>query len=125
MEVGKQIFGKQMHAEPWETMRHRVASDLQAVPKVSPPYLVHVVGGGACSLSHIQLFCNPIDSSPPCSSVHGISLARIVAAKSLQLCPTLCDPRDGSPSGSPVPGVSRQEHWSGLPFPSPIHESEK
>ena len=22
-------------------------------------------------------------------------------------------------------GLSRQEHWSGLPFPSPIHESEK
>ena len=22
-------------------------------------------------------------------------------------------------------GVSRQEHWSGLPFPSPVHESEK
>ena len=42
------------------------------------------------------------------------------AAKSLQLCPTLCDPIDGSPPGSPVPGIlSRQEHWSGLPFPSP------
>ena len=22
-------------------------------------------------------------------------------------------------------GFSRQEHWSGLPFPSPMHESEK
>ena len=22
-------------------------------------------------------------------------------------------------------GSSRQEHWSGLPFPSPMHESEK
>ena len=22
-------------------------------------------------------------------------------------------------------GLSRQEHWSGLPFPSPVHESEK
>ena len=25
----------------------------------------------------------------------------------------------------PSPGFSRQEHWSGLPFPSPRHESEK
>ena len=24
-----------------------------------------------------------------------------------------------------VPGFSRQKHWSGLPFPSPMHESEK
>ena len=22
-------------------------------------------------------------------------------------------------------GFSRQEHWSGLPFPSPVHDSEK
>ena len=47
------------------------------------------------------------------------------AVKSLQLCPTLCNPIDGSLPGSPVPGISRQEHWSGLPFPSPMHESEK
>ena len=47
------------------------------------------------------------------------------AAKSLQSCPTLCNPIDGSPPSSPVPGFSRQEQWSGLPFPSPMHESEK
>ena len=47
------------------------------------------------------------------------------AAKSLQSCPTLCDPIDGSPPGFPSLGFSRQEHWSRLPFPSPMHESEK
>ena len=26
---------------------------------------------------------------------------------------------------SPSLGFSRQEHWSGLPFPSPMHESGK
>ena len=46
-------------------------------------------------------------------------------AKSLQSCPTLCDPIDGSPPGSPIPGILQQEHWSGLPFPSPMQESEK
>ena len=46
-------------------------------------------------------------------------------AESLQYCPTLYDPIDSSPSGSPIPGFSSQEHWSGLPFPSPMHESEK
>ena len=45
--------------------------------------------------------------------------AAAAAAKSLQSCPTLCDPIDGSPPGSPSLGFSRQEHWSGLPFPSP------
>ena len=47
------------------------------------------------------------------------------AAKSLQSCPTLCDPIDGSQPGFPSLDFSRQEHWSGLPFPSPMHESEK
>ena len=51
--------------------------------------------------------------------------AAAAAAKPLQACPTLCDPIDGSPPGSPSLGFSRQEHWSGLPIPSPIHESEK
>ena len=47
------------------------------------------------------------------------------AAKLLQSCPTLCNPIDDSPPGSPSLEFSRQEHWSGLPFPSPMHESEK
>ena len=46
-------------------------------------------------------------------------------AKSLQSCLTLCNPTDSSPPGTPSLGFSRQEHWSGLPFPSPMHESEK
>ena len=50
--------------------------------------------------------------------------AAAAAAKSLQSCPTLCDPIDGSPPGSPCLGFSRQEHWSGLPFPAPMRESE-
>ena len=44
------------------------------------------------------------------------------AAKSLQSCPTLCNPIDSRPLGSPSLGFSRQEHWSGLPVPSPMHE---
>ena len=51
-------------------------------------------------------------------------MSAAAAAKSLQSCPTLCTPIDGSPPGFPVLGFSRQEHWSGLPFPSPMHESE-
>ena len=53
-----------------------------------------------------------------------VSCVAAAAAKSLQSCPTLCDPIDGSPLGSPSLGFSRQEHWSGLPFPSPMPESE-
>ena len=58
---------------------------------------------------------------PPKHSLHSAAAA---AAKLLQSCPTLCDLIDGSPPGSPILGFSRQEHWSGLPFPSPVNESE-
>ena len=54
--------------------------------------------------------------------VNLLDLTATATAKSLQLCPTVCDPIEGSPQSM---GFPRQEHWSGLPFPSPIHESEK
>ena len=58
--------------------------------------------------------------------VYGVrKCSAAAAAKLLQSYPTLCDPIDGSPPGSPSLGFSRQEHWSGLPFPSPVHESER
>ena len=36
-----------------------------------------------------------------------------------QPCLTLCDPMDCSPLDSSSMGFSRQEYWSGLPFPIP------
>ena len=38
------------------------------------------------------------------------------------LCAT---PETAAHQAPPSLGFSRQEHWSGLPFPSPMHESEK
>ena len=48
--------------------------------------------------------------------------ARYVEKLVPQSRPTLCDTIDCSPPGSSVHwGFSRQEYWSGLPFPSPGH----
>ena len=91
-----------------------------------------LAAAAAKSLQSCPTLCDPIDSSPLGSSVPGILQARILewvafaaAAKSLQSYLILCDPIDGSPPGSPSLGFSRQEHWSGFPFPSPMQESEK
>ena len=46
------------------------------------------------------------------SQLHQVHLLLLL---SFQSRPTLCDPIEGSPLG-----FSRQEHWSGLPFPSPM-----
>ena len=39
----------------------------------------------------------------------------------VRLCAT---PETAAHQAPPSMGFSRQEHWSGLPFPSPMHESE-
>ena len=50
-----------------------------------------------------------------------VSLAAAAAAKSHQSCAT---PQTSAQQAPLSLGFSRQEHWSGLPFPSPMHESE-
>ena len=40
-------------------------------------------------------------------------------------CLTLAIPRTIACQAPLSMGFSRQEYWSGLPFPSPMHESEK
>ena len=40
----------------------------------------------------------------------------------VRLCAT---PEKAAHEAPPSLGFSRQEHWSGLPFPSPMHETEK
>ena len=40
----------------------------------------------------------------------------------VQLCAT---PETAAHQAPPSLGFSREEYWSGLPFPSPTHESEK
>ena len=40
----------------------------------------------------------------------------------VRLCAT---PQTAAHQAPPSLGFSWQEHWSGLPFPSPMHESEK
>ena len=39
--------------------------------------------------------------------------------------PLCATPWTAAHQAPPSLGFSRQEHWSGLPFPSPMHESEK
>ena len=83
----------------------------------SVPVVVH------CSFAHLRLIlCELMDYSTSGFTV--LLHLPAAAAKSLQSCLTLWDPIDGSPPGSPSVRFSRQEHWSGLPFPSPMRESE-
>ena len=88
----------------------------------------------AASLQSCPTLCNPIDGSPPGSSVPGILQARtlewvaisfsnawkwIVKVKSLSHARLLATPWTGAYQAPPSMRFSRQEYWSGVPLPSP------
>ena len=66
-----------------------------------------------------QFHSNILTSGPGVQSMLLLLLSRF---SRVRLCVT---PETAAHQGSPSMGFSRQEHWSGLPFPSPMHESEK
>ena len=64
-----------------------------------------------------QLMC----LSTPCQSMK-LLLLLLSHFSCVRLCAT---PEMAAHQAPPSLGFSRQEHWSGLPFPSPMHESEE
>ena len=56
--------------------------------------------------------------------LHGVLLLLLLLSRfsRVRLCVT---PETAAHQALPSLGFSRQEHWSGLPLPSPVHESEK
>ena len=94
----------------------------------------------AKSLQSCPTLCNPIDGSPPGSPIPGILQARTLQwvaisfsnawkrkakRKLLSRVQLLVTPWTAAHQALPSKGFSRQEYWSGLPLPSPMHESEK
>ena len=94
----------------------------------------------AKSLQLCPTLCDPIDGSPPGSAVPGVLQARTLGvgyrfllqrmkmkseSEVAQSCPTLATPWTAAYQAPPSMGFSRQEYWSGLPFPAPMQESEK
>ena len=88
----------------------------------------------AKSLQSCLTLCEPIDGSPPGSAVPGILQARTrvgghfllqcmkVKVKSLSRVRLYASPWTAAHQAPPSMRFSRREHWSGLPFPSPMHE---
>ena len=92
------------------------------------------------SLQSCPTLCDPTDGSPPGSPGPGILQARTlewvaisfsnawkwkVKVKSLSLVRLFVTPWTAAHQAPPSMGFSRQEYWSGVPLPSPMHEREK
>ena len=88
----------------------------------------------AKSLQSCPTLCDPIDGSPPGSTIPGILQTRTlewvaiffsnawkwkVKVKSLSRVWLFATPRTAAHQAPPSMGFSRQEYWSGLPLPSP------
>ena len=54
-------------------------------------------------------------------SLEGVMLLLLSHFSHVRLCAT---PETAAHQDPPSLGFSRQEHWSGLPFPFPMHERE-
>ena len=63
-----------------------------------------------------------VDSLPPSHLLLLLLLLPLSHFSHVRPCAT---PETAAHQAPPSLGFSRQEHWSGLPFPSPMHESEK
>ena len=106
---------------------------------LSLPMLIHAHYAATAATKVLQscpTLCDPIDRSPPGSSVPGILQARMLEwvaisfanacmhAKSLQSCPTLCDPTDRSPPGSAIHRILQTGilEWIAITF-SMVHHA--
>ena len=76
-------------------------------------------GGGGCGEDKGSFLTILSAHSVPTMLLLLLPLSRF---SRIWLCAT---PETAAHQAPPSLGFSRQEHWSGLPFPSPMHESEK
>ena len=108
----KQLLGEQLCAGPQDSTR---------LPSIKMP-------ATAKSLQSCPTLCDPIDGSPPGSTIPGILQARtlewvafpspIRESEVAQLCPTLKDPMDCSLLGSSAHGIvqARVLEWGAIAF---------
>ena len=71
--------------------------------------------------SHLSSLGMPNDLMLESCNTRLLLLLLLSRFSCVQLCAT---PETAALQAPPSLGFSRQEHWSGLPFPSPMHESE-
>ena len=56
---------------------------------------------------------------------HLLLLLLLLLLSHFSRVPLCATPETAAHQAPPSLGFSRQEHWSGMPFPPPVHESEK
>ena len=139
------LIGLQSWKGPWGSRPHFlkkilywsiVVYNVVFVSAVLPLDSIIHRDAAAKSLQSCPTLCDPIDGSPPGSTVPGILQARTlervaisfsnawkweVKVKSLSRVRPSATPWTAAFQAPPSMGFSRQEYWSGVPSPSLIH----
>ena len=102
------------------------------MPNSFPEWLYHFTFPPAMLSDRVPLQCRQLlvlslffilTIAQDCSwFVTRLSMLLLSHFSRVRLCVT---PQTAAHQAPPSLGFSRQERWSGLPFPSPVHESEK
>ena len=112
------------------TQKTSSSSFLHSCPEMDPTPFLGTSGQSSCSVAQsCPTLCDPIDCSPPGSSVHGIVLARILECFAIHFARGSSPPRDQTcllpwQAGSlllPPPGKSQASHQPPLPSVCPAH----
>ena len=120
--------------EPGSPGLHLGLLDCTWVSWIAGRFFTFWTTAAAKSLQSCPTLCDPIDGSPPGSPVPGILQARTLEwgaisfssvskweekVKSLSCVRLFMTPWTAAHLAPPSMGFSRQEYWSGVPFPSP------
>ena len=119
-----------------KTVQYQIFLKCSQIADLSPFIISYCAAAAAKSLQSCPTLCDPIDGSPPGSPVPGILQARTlewfaisfssawkwkVKVKSLSRVRLFATPWTAAHQAPPSMGFSRQECWSGVPLPSPVH----
>ena len=132
-----QSFGKQSFLKYQDRRKSMTSQSHFTLPSMTWNLVSNLVSAAAAAAKSPQscpTLCDPIDRSPPGSPVPGILKAKTlewvaisfsnawkwkVKVKLLSRVQLLATPWTAAHQAPPSMGFSRQEHWSGLPLPSP------
>ena len=120
----------------WNYVDTLLSFKLYSLPMFTPG-VVHSAAA-AKSRQSCPTLCDPMDGSPPGSPVPGTLQARTlewvamffsnawkwkVKVNSLSRVRLFATPWTAAYQAPPSVGFSRQEYWSGVPLPSPVHST--
>ena len=138
------FYAKQRTLSP-EEKKMGIKVDYAQLPASPSPWQISRIPCPSCLLLLLLLSCfsrvrlcathrwqttrlpRPWDSPGKNTGVgcHFLLQFRKVKGKSLSRFRLFATPWTGAYQAPPSMGFSKQEYWSGLPFPSPTHESKK